>query len=59
MVLRTCERIRHTRRTAVDWSVRGGADIELGKLVEFDVYLVLGVPLALQLDFLGLFLSLA
>lgn len=55
MVLRARERIRDACRTAVDRSVRGGTDVEFGKLVELDVHLVMRVALALGLDFPGLF----
>lgn len=40
---------------AVDGRVAGGADLELGKLIELDLHRVMWVALALRLGLLGLF----
>jgi hypothetical protein len=41
--------------STVDGGVAGGTDLELGKLVELNLYRVVGVALALSLCLLGLF----
>ena len=57
MILGSAEGVRNTGRSAVDESERGSTDVELGKLVEFGVDLVLRAALALGFDLLGLFLG--
>jgi hypothetical protein len=54
VVLGTSEGVGHTRRAAEDGSEGGGADIELGELIELDIDRILRVALALSLDLLGL-----
>ncbi len=54
MVLGTSERIGHARRATEDGGEGGGADVELGKLVELDIDRILRVALTLRLDLLGL-----
>lgn len=53
-VLGTVERALLERSTSVNGRVTGSANIKLGKLVEFNLYRVVGVTLALSLGFLGL-----
>lgn len=58
VVLAAVEGARLEGRAAVDGRVGGGADVELGKLVELDLDSVVGVALALGLDLLCLFIAL-
>jgi hypothetical protein len=41
-------------RAAVDGRVASRADLELGEVVELDLYCIMGVALALSLSLLGL-----
>lgn len=54
VVLGTSEGVGHTRRAAEDGGEGGGADIELGELIELDIDGILRVALALSLDLLRL-----
>lgn len=54
MIFGTSERIRHTRRAAVDGSEGSSTDFELGEGIEVNVNLILRIAFALRLDFLGL-----
>jgi hypothetical protein len=54
MVLGSIKRTLLERCATVDGSVAGGADLKLGKLVELDVYAVIGVSLTQSLGLLGL-----
>jgi hypothetical protein len=48
------EGVGRARRAIEDRGERGGTDVELCKLVEFDIDRILWVALVLSLDFLGL-----
>jgi len=54
VVLGAVERAFFVGRAAVDGSVAGCADFELGKLVELDLDRIMRVALALRLGFTGL-----
>lgn len=54
LVLRPVIRTLLVRRAAVDGRVAGGADIELGELVELDLDCIAGVALTLLLRLVGL-----
>jgi len=53
-VLGAVERALLERSTSVNRRVAGSADVKLGKLVEFNLYRVVRVTLALSLGLLGL-----
>lgn len=50
MILGSGVGIGDAGRAAVDGSIRSGADVELGELVEFNIDIVLRVALTLSLD---------
>lgn len=54
VILGASERAGDAGRATVNWSERSGADVKFRKGVEFDLDLVLRVPLALRLDLPGL-----
>jgi len=54
MVLGAVKRALLVRSAAVDRGVTGGANFELGELVELDVHRIMRVPLALSLRLAGL-----